>query len=117
MALLEHEVIIPLTGASATIQTRPPSGWLYAVKHDYTGVPGTTTVSYTEAGGAGRTIFNSPAGNTDDTWYPSAPVDNQVGVAVDGQTQYIGLADRALTIAVANSGAGSIRITMLVLEY
>lgn len=101
----EYVISATLTGTSATVTSIDVvMGELHAIYLDYTGVPATTVVTFTDS--YGRTIFTAPAGNTDVTYYPR-PVEHDLAGAAQTSRTKIGLASY-LTMAVTLSGAGSV---------
>ena len=93
--------------ATVTVDSRTINGIISGIKVDFTGVDATTTVTITETGGMGQNILTLAAGNTDGTYYPTAPASTQAGADVDVAVVRapITIAGSALRVVVALSNA------------
>ncbi len=69
--------------ATVTVESGVVQGIITGVKVDFTGAPATTTVTITESEGMQQNILTLAAGNTDGTYYPTAPASTQAGADVD----------------------------------
>ncbi len=93
--------------ATVTVDSIPIRGIISGVKVDYVGVPNTTTVTITEAGGMQQNILTLAASNTDATYYPTAPASTQAGADVDAAVVRvpITLVGTSIRVVVALSNA------------
>ncbi len=93
--------------ATVTVNSDTVQGIISGVKVDFTGVPNTTTVTITEEGGMQQNILTLAAGNTDGTYYPTAPASTQPGADVDAAVVRvpITLAGSSIRVVVALSDA------------
>ncbi len=93
--------------ATVTVESGVVQGIITGVKVDFTGVDNTTTVTITESEGMQQNILTLAAGNTDGTYYPTAPASTQAGADVDAAVVRvpITIAGAKIRVVVALSNA------------
>jgi hypothetical protein len=92
--------------ATVTVYTPILHGWVHAIKTDYhASAPATTTVVYSEDGGAGRSILSLAAGNTDATDYPQVLAQGADGADLTAIYTPVYISGRRIKMVVALSDA------------
>lgn len=94
------------------------SGIVTGVKVDYNGsAPNTTTVAITEDGGMQQNILTLAAGNTDGTYYPTAPAHTQAGAEVDAAVVRAPLTVAGSKIKVVIGASNALTDAVIVTVY
>lgn len=111
--LRDFPLTLTLTAATGSATTdKPVVGRLHAIFIDFTGVPATTVLTFTDQ--YGRTLLTTPAGNTDVT-YHVRPVEHDVaGVAQTTRTLWA--VHGYITVAASASGAGTVAVRLQVID-
>jgi hypothetical protein len=122
-AFKEHKIKVTTAGAngSATgtgLTETLPNGAIWEYHIDFhASAPASTVVTFTEDGGAGRTLFTAPAGNTDIAYRPRLVEHSSVGVAQASLTPEV-IAGRKIkaTVTLSNALTDCVVVTIFVLE-
>jgi hypothetical protein len=111
---------LTLTGATGSMTLSDGAitkGILNAIVIEYTGVPGTTVLTFTDTlCGVTRTLL-VVTGNTDDFFYPMQPThQNSDGALIADQWTPCVLFGSPITVAATVSGAGTVTVSMVTLQ-
>jgi hypothetical protein len=115
----QYQIPVTVTGSAGAatgtgVSTTPINGILTAVHIDYTSQPATADVTIA-AGSPAQTVLAKADSGTDGWYYPQVQICGTDGAAISGQyipPQLCGY----VTVSVAQGDAGSVLVTLLVVE-